>query len=379
MLSLRHIHPNGTVDEIDVELKIQEFNYCVVRNRILIDQFLGYELINRTPFGLVFIEETTQQIKTKSLIHLNINREKEFIRLAARRNSNDAEWQQYIFNSLIISTFDGGYAIIFANTTNNNITLLSQGQLFATFIVVKRLRFGGYLLADYTIYGNTWGYSMIDLPKFTDRDHGYFSTNINSTFPKINDSLISSDIKNIIIDFYDKIELSNGNISISNSRESKLSFTSGTQCELDNRGKRVIVKVFDFIFNNSGGDYFIKISTDFVKHSVYKEPLLGISRNVWKFTIMDSTYGFKPAPDYWQELKFRSLTPLSDSAKLKIFWFSCLNIFFEDIPQLIIQILYRHYSVSYSIIPALTLITSAANLSIIIVGRLYQAINHIKE
>ena len=31
--------------------------------------------------------------------------------------------------------------------------------------------------------------------------------------------------------------------------------------------------------------------------------------------------------------------PFSDSAKLKIFWSSFLNLFVEDIPQLIIQVL----------------------------------------
>ncbi|CAB4406457.1 unnamed protein product [Rhizophagus irregularis] len=42
---------------------------------------------------------------------------------------------------------------------------------------------------------------MINLPKFTN-DNGYFNTNIESTFPKIN-STIYPDITNISTDFYD--------------------------------------------------------------------------------------------------------------------------------------------------------------------------------
>ncbi|RGB32297.1 hypothetical protein C1646_707122 [Rhizophagus diaphanus] len=72
--------------------------------------------------------------------------------------------------------------------------------------------------------------------------------------------------------------------------------------------------------------------------------------------------------------------PFSDEAKSKIFWGACINIFIEDIPQVIIQILYRKYTVSYdNIIPLLTLISSAVNLTINIIGRLYQATNRLRH
>ncbi|GBC24435.1 uncharacterized protein OCT59_009094 [Rhizophagus irregularis] len=71
--------------------------------------------------------------------------------------------------------------------------------------------------------------------------------------------------------------------------------------------------------------------------------------------------------------------PFSDDAKSKIFWGTCLNIFIEDIPQVIIQILYKLYTVSYDIIPLLTLISSVVNLTINIIGRLYQATIHLRH
>ncbi|GBB95381.1 hypothetical protein RclHR1_02520016 [Rhizophagus clarus] len=68
--------------------------------------------------------------------------------------------------------------------------------------------------------------------------------------------------------------------------------------------------------------------------------------------------------------------PVSESAEHKIFWGSLLNIFIEDVPQLIIQVL--SYSITYDIIPILNLISSTINLTVNIIGRLYQAIRKIQ-
>ncbi|RHZ82430.1 hypothetical protein Glove_109g149 [Diversispora epigaea] len=67
--------------------------------------------------------------------------------------------------------------------------------------------------------------------------------------------------------------------------------------------------------------------------------------------------------------------PISTKGKNKIFWVSCLTIFVEDIPQLIIQLLYNHSVVTYDIIPLLALVSSCISLLINIIGRLFQAIN----
>ncbi|RHZ84117.1 hypothetical protein Glove_85g123 [Diversispora epigaea] len=67
--------------------------------------------------------------------------------------------------------------------------------------------------------------------------------------------------------------------------------------------------------------------------------------------------------------------PFSTKGKNSIFWASCLNIFVKDIPQVIIQILYKHSVVIYDIISLFALISSCLSLLINIVGRLFQTIN----
>ncbi|RHZ82401.1 hypothetical protein Glove_109g261 [Diversispora epigaea] len=67
--------------------------------------------------------------------------------------------------------------------------------------------------------------------------------------------------------------------------------------------------------------------------------------------------------------------PISTKGKNRIFWASCLTIFVEDIPQVIIQLIYHFSVVTYDIIPLLALVSSCLNLLINIIGRLFQAIN----
>ncbi|CAI2186782.1 17543_t:CDS:2, partial [Funneliformis geosporum] len=179
-LFLRIIHLDGTVEEKDIDLGIQPFNYCIFtsdnagvigtnvefldyhlirKNQILvtyhnatdINDYYTYEewgmiinfdgkVLNRTPFGFAFVEPVTQKLIPNSEIKLNVNPEKGFLRIASVRNTTNAEWQQYLvepdgvitkltsgmlgfenFNSLmstVISTVDEGYAIVFANTSS---------------------------------------------------------------------------------------------------------------------------------------------------------------------------------------------------------------------------------------------------------------------
>ncbi|RHZ84041.1 hypothetical protein Glove_86g120 [Diversispora epigaea] len=68
--------------------------------------------------------------------------------------------------------------------------------------------------------------------------------------------------------------------------------------------------------------------------------------------------------------------PFSRKGKIRIFRASFLDIFVENVPQMIIQIIYHFRVVSYDIVPLLALISSCLSLTINIVGRLYQAISH---
>ncbi|PKK79916.1 hypothetical protein RhiirC2_726034, partial [Rhizophagus irregularis] len=124
-------------------------------------------------------------------------------------------------------------------------------------------------------YNNTWGFNVIDLPKLT-IDNGYYNANIESTFPGINSS-ISSDITNNSIDFYVRVTLSDGKLSIFqiiDQRKILRQTTSGRGCILVNDDKRVIVNILDSTFSKSGGNYSIKIDNNFIKSRTYGEPLL---------------------------------------------------------------------------------------------------------
>ncbi|RIA97775.1 hypothetical protein C1645_813648, partial [Glomus cerebriforme] len=215
---------------------------------------------------------------------------------------NDAIWKIKILRF-------GGY--LFTLNTLTNVTKISISNVISAYLFAENgtnflgeeplqtnVRSVSEILPNNTFLiarndtVNSWGFNAINLPKFTDKDQGYFNTNIESTFPKIDDSLIYSDIANISIDFYDQVDLSDGSLSIyyqMGDQKNLRQLTSGnsSQCTLDNDDKRVIVKIFNCTFSNSGGDYFIKIDPNFVKNRVYKEPLIGIGENVWKFTIKD--------------------------------------------------------------------------------------------
>ncbi|CAG8569368.1 2329_t:CDS:10 [Paraglomus occultum] len=71
--------------------------------------------------------------------------------------------------------------------------------------------------------------------------------------------------------------------------------------------------------------------------------------------------------------------PLSKKAVNYVFWGSTLNLFIEDIPQLVIQVLYRYLTVSYDIIPFLSLIMSSIVLTFNIIGHVYDGYIRWKE
>jgi len=67
---------------------------------------------------------------------------------------------------------------------------------------------------------------------------------------------------------------------------------------------------------------------------------------------------------------------ISDKAKKWLLWGSVINILFEDLPQFVIQILYKENTDNdYTLIPFLTLVTSTIVLLVDIVGRIYDALN----
>ncbi|CAJ0753993.1 7559_t:CDS:10, partial [Entrophospora sp. SA101] len=71
--------------------------------------------------------------------------------------------------------------------------------------------------------------------------------------------------------------------------------------------------------------------------------------------------------------------PFSPNSSSLIFWCSLLNFFIEDVPQFIIQVIYKYSIISYDLIPFLTLITSSVIIANNIITRLYNIIINIKD
>ncbi|KAG9304884.1 hypothetical protein G9A89_010746 [Geosiphon pyriformis] len=67
--------------------------------------------------------------------------------------------------------------------------------------------------------------------------------------------------------------------------------------------------------------------------------------------------------------------PFSQKAKIWIFWGSFISFFIEDIPQFIIQVLYKQSTISYDIIPFLTLITASIILGNNLIIRSFHLFN----
>ncbi|CAB4397749.1 unnamed protein product [Rhizophagus irregularis] len=210
--------------------------------------------------------------------------------------NNEFRFRSWRLQSLIF----GGYMLPEINRANNRLDIYvfaENGTLHDILSSEINLNYAYTMLPNNTLlvarmeYNNTWGFNVIDLPKLT-IDNGYYNANIESTFPGINSS-ISSDITNNSIDFYVRVTLSDGKLSIFqiiDQRKILRQTTSGRGCILVNDDKRVIVNILDSTFSKSGGNYSIKIDNNFIKSRTYGEPLLGIRENIWNFTIEDKKH-----------------------------------------------------------------------------------------
>ncbi|CAB5149260.1 unnamed protein product [Rhizophagus irregularis] len=169
--------------------------------------------------------------------------------------NNEFRFRSWRLQSLIF----GGYMLPEINRANNRLDIYvfaENGTLHDILSSEINLNYAYTMLPNNTLlvarmeYNNTWGFNVIDLPKLT-IDNGYYNANIESTFPGINSS-ISSDITNISIDFYVRVTLSDGKLSIFqiiDQRKILRQTTSGRGCILDNDDKRVIVNILDSTFN----------------------------------------------------------------------------------------------------------------------------------
>ncbi len=124
-----------------------------------------------------------------------------------------------------------------------------------------------------------------------DLDHGYANLQIDTTTPKIGDT-IEPDTKFLSIKYYNQVDLSKGNITIfqKNDRKNIRQIIPGTNDEYidiidDGNGTTVNVKIIESTFNQFGGRYYVSIDNNFVKSRIFQEPLRGLNEDVWSFTI----------------------------------------------------------------------------------------------
>ncbi|CAG8639214.1 1493_t:CDS:10 [Funneliformis mosseae] len=152
-LSFRTILPDGRVEPVDLTLDIQDLNFCIrviddeVYNPIRIyavkDKFVLVTYTEVTDFDdpTTYDDRAMWMPNFAKLIY-NVDRDKGFLRLGGITNATDAVWQQFIITELgeikllaedvisfpedtailkPVAMMDGGYAIIYANTTNSKV------------------------------------------------------------------------------------------------------------------------------------------------------------------------------------------------------------------------------------------------------------------
>ncbi|CAB4421575.1 unnamed protein product [Rhizophagus irregularis] len=156
------------------------------------------------------------------------------------------------------------------------------------------------LLVSQLETSNSWQFQVINLPKFDgNRDNGYFNLNIESTIPAINS--IINNIQYITINFYNQVELSDGKLSIYqliNNKPYLRQHISDKSC-IVKKDRIVEAKILDSTFSTSNGMnytiYYIVMDNNFVVDKLYKEPLIGIKKNIWNFNIKPKKDPFAPS------------------------------------------------------------------------------------
>ncbi|RHZ82521.1 hypothetical protein Glove_109g301 [Diversispora epigaea] len=166
----------------------------------------------------------------------------------------------------------------------NNFTEWEYGDTQGDFIILPN----NTMLLTKSLDFNAWSFITTDVPKFTDLDNGYSNFQVNSTIPSINAN-ISTSTKNITITYYEPIELSYGNISIyqiDNSGNNIIrQYFKGVNsfCSISDDGLTVTVKVIKSTFSNPNSQFYVKFDNNFARSKAYRESLMGINENIWKF------------------------------------------------------------------------------------------------
>ncbi|CAG8547566.1 13901_t:CDS:2 [Dentiscutata erythropus] len=170
----------------------------------------------------------------------------------------------------ILSNFDGAFDIL-----QNNTMLVA--------------------LNDST---TTWSLLSIDLPLLAPPpqiDSGYGNLQISATYPQINDSKLPLNTDTINITYYNRISLSDGNLTIYQTinntnipRQRIISRTCDTISKCIPLNTVLNLKVFTCTFNDPGGQYFIVVDNNFVMSDIRGKLRLTISGSIYFQALNDS-------------------------------------------------------------------------------------------
>ncbi|KAF0548457.1 hypothetical protein F8M41_025964 [Gigaspora margarita] len=146
----------------------------------------------------------------------------------------------------------------------------------------------------------SWQILSVQLPSLSQyNDNVYGNLHVSATYPPKGSKNLTLNSNSINITYQDPITLNKGNLYIYQStiNDSKIlrQLINAKFCNIGNgcsvSGKVVTLKVLDCTFNDPNAQYYIEVDNDFIKSSIYNEPILGIDPNMWTFnTVGGSGY-----------------------------------------------------------------------------------------
>ncbi|CAJ0910370.1 8017_t:CDS:2, partial [Entrophospora sp. SA101] len=135
----------------------------------------------------------------------------------------------------------------------------------------------------------SWDLISTEIPKFLPDDKGYGNPNIETTYPLIN-GMIEIASQEINVTYNTPIVPSINNISIYQINNNdqyilRQSFPADSSyCKISDDKKSLVIQVLTSTFNLPNTNYYVVVEDGALKLSSTGQPLIGICKNIWKFT-----------------------------------------------------------------------------------------------
>ncbi|KAF0511346.1 hypothetical protein F8M41_018264 [Gigaspora margarita] len=264
--NFKHINSNGT--ENNFTTQYIRINFLSSGSLLTIDEPSNLPNITAPPKGW--------QVHSMSfggyILHANDN--------ANFRSYYVYAYDQYNIQTPLFSTVSSNQAV----PINNFIT-----NTYGAYTITKHNNALLLPTLNTNAQKTSWSLSMILLPKVLEsRDHGFRNLEINQIFPSINGSVDLS-YKTINITFYNPVILSNdprpGYVTIYKNSD-RINFRqkippTSEFCQISPDGKTININILTSTFNEYNETYYVRMDNNFVKSSLYREPLNGIDDGIW--------------------------------------------------------------------------------------------------